>query len=113
MKNLVFKEADQFAIDTAVNYVSGDIVLEGALGGVAVADAADEGEGEGLKVTTRFTGVVSLDAVDGSYTVGQEVEATAAQGQVQALAAGDLYGKVIKAVTVSGNDKKVEVKLVG
>ena len=109
MKNLVFKDADQFAIDTAVSYLSGQIVLEGSLGGIAVADAIDEGEG--LKVTTRFTGVVEVDAVDGSYAVGDEVEATAAQGSVQALSAGALFGKVIKAVTVSGKDNKVQVKL--
>jgi len=111
MKNLVFKEADQFAIDTAVSYLSGEIVIEGGLGGVAVADAIDEGEG--LKVTTRWVGVYDLDAADGTYAVGDVVQASGAQGEVELLSANPPFGKVIKAVTVSGKDNKVQVMLGG
>ncbi|MCP3965599.1 MAG: DUF2190 family protein [Lentisphaerae bacterium] len=107
MKNQVFKKGDQFPIAASVAYVSGEIVLEGSLGGVAVADAVNN------EVVADFSGVYSLPAVDGSYAVGDQVEATAAQGSVQALASGDLYGKVIEAVTVSGGDNNVKVRLVG
>jgi predicted RecA/RadA family phage recombinase len=106
MKNMVYKKGDQFPVATAVAYVSGDIVLEGVLGGVAVADA------ENGSVVASWDGVFELPAVDASYTVGQEVEATAAQGSVQALSAGDLYGKVVEAATISGGGN-IKVKLVG
>ena len=96
MKNVIDMKGEQIALPTATAYVSGDIVLEGDLGGVAVADAADS------KVTTKLVGVVEVPAVDASYTVGQKVEATAAQGSVQALSAGELYGFIVEAATISG-----------
>jgi len=107
MKNQVFKDGCQFPIASAVSYLSGEIVLEGDLGGVAVGDAANG------KVVAAFDGVYELPAVDGTYAVGDKVEASAAQGSIQALSAGELFGKVIEAVVVSGGDNKVKVKLAG
>ena len=106
MKNQVYKAGCQFGVATATAYLSGEIVLEGALGGVAVADMVD-----GVVVGV-WDGVVEVPAADASYTVGQEVEATAAQGTITALSAGDLYGKVVEAATISGGGN-VKVKLVG
>ena len=74
---------------------------------VAVGDAANG------KVVAAFDGVYELPAVDGTYAVGDKVEASAAQGSIQALSAGELFGKVIEAVVVSGGDNKVKVKLAG
>jgi len=105
MNNQIYKIGDQIELATATAYVSNDIVLEGELGGVAVKDAADG------KVVTALVGAFELPAADGSYTVGQEVEASAAQGEIQDLASGKLYGWIIEAVTVSGGDNKVKVLL--
>ena len=105
MDNQVYKCGDQITLPSATGYLSGQIVLEGELGGIAVNDAADS------KVVVARKGAYEVDGADGSYTVGQEVEASAAQGEVQDLSSGKLFGWVIEAVTVSGNDNKVKVLL--
>ena len=109
MKNLVYKEGDQIEIATAVAYLSGDIVVESTVFmGIAVADAVDG------KVTIRTVGAYELDAEDASYTVGQVVSVSGAQGEIEAvLGAGGPAMKVIEAVTVSGNDNKVKALIGG
>lgn len=99
MKTEIYKAGCPFPIASATPYLSGQIILEGDLGGVAVGKAEDG------KVVGVFEGVVEVAAADASYTVGQKVEATAAQGTIQALAAGELYGFVVEAATISGGGK--------
>lgn len=103
--NKKYPKGDMLPITTATPYLPGQIVLEGALGGIAITETVD---GE---VSTDFSGVHEVDCADATYTVGQALEATAAQGEVQAKSAGALFAHSLEAKTTSGGTGKLLVRL--
>ena len=96
MKNYISK-GYSVGVATAVSYVSGDVVLEGDLAGVAVADAAD---GE---VVAHLEGVFELP-ISEAFAVGDLGYVAAAQGSLNQTDTNKLVGVCVEA-SASGTAK--------
>lgn len=88
MKNFISK-GYSVGIASAVSYLSGEVVLEGDLAGVAVADAAD---GE---VVAHLEGVFELP-ISEAFVVGELGYVAAAQGSLSKTP-GKLVGVCVEA----------------
>ena len=89
MKNFISK-GYSVGIATAVSYLSGEIVVEGELTGVAVADAADG------KVVAHLAGVYELP-ISEAFAVGELGYADAAQGTLSTTNTDTLMGVCVEA----------------
>lgn len=104
MKNMILENAWHVKIATATAYLAGEIVVEGALVGVALGDA----EG-GYVVVARAKGAYLLPKDGSAYTVGQGVDASGAQGTIVTAGVAPI-GYVLEAA--AGGDTEVLVALI-
>ena len=105
MKNMILENAWHVKVATVTPYLPGQIVVEGSMIGVALGKTED-----GYVVVARAKGAYKLPKDGSAYTVGQKVQASAAQGTIVASGgAGDL-GYILEAA--AGGDAEASVALI-